>query len=124
MGMREERGERQKNVFTEVLYDVGQLQPAPTTPTFPLRSVTGRPLCKSGWLLLEMTFSITAGTRAGAACSKTVLPGKVKLKVQLRELLLGATPHREESIRSALSYQRFLERKEKVRCPDLWHGLH
>lgn len=53
-----------------------------------------------------------------------VLPGKVKLKVQLRELLLGATPHREESIRSALSYQRFLERKEKVRCPDLWHGLH
>lgn len=124
MGMREERGERQKNVFTEVLYDAGQLQPAPTTPTFPLRSVTGWPLCKSGWLLLEMTFSITAGTRAGAACGKTVLPGKVKLKVQLRELLLGATPHREESIRSALSYQRFLERKEKVRCPDLWHGLH
>lgn len=62
MGLREERGERQKNVFTEVLYDTGQLQPAPTTPTFPLRSVTGRPLCKSGWLLLETTFSITAGT--------------------------------------------------------------
>lgn len=71
MGMREERGERQKNVFTEVLYDAGQLQPAPTTPTFPLRSVTGWPLCKSGWLLLEMTFSITAGTRAGAACGKS-----------------------------------------------------
>ena len=76
MGIREEGGERQKNVFTEVLYDAGQLQPASTTPTFLLQNLTGWSLCKSGWLRLETTFSITAGT-----------PAK---QVRLWELLLAA----------------------------------